>query len=84
MAVLTDEEVKELWREFAELGKDRGLLEGIDKRQLLAAFAAANTWVDGSAVSYNAALPLPARTVLSAKQKAWIRMLVERKYMERL
>ena len=43
---------------------------GLTKPQLLAAVAAADQWASDNAAAFNAALPLPARTVLTASQKA--------------
>lgn len=43
---------------------------GLTKPQLLAAVDAADAWADANAAAYNAALPLPARTTLTAAQKA--------------
>jgi hypothetical protein len=48
----------------------------LTKAQLRAAIDAADAWVDSNAASYNTALPLPARTVLTAGQKALILVYV--------
>lgn len=45
---------------------------GITKPDLRAAVDATDTWIDSNAASYNAALPLPARTALSAQEKTLI------------
>ena len=41
----------------------------LNKANLDAAIAAADTWIDANAASFNAALPVAARTNLSAMQK---------------
>jgi len=43
---------------------------GVTIADLLAAVEATDAWVDANAAAYNAALPQPARSVLTAKQKA--------------
>lgn len=46
-----------------------------------AAIAAADAWADANAASYNAALPLPARTALTARQKArLLRYVIQRRF----
>lgn len=52
-----------------ETGEGWGDLSGQD---LKSAIEAIDGWVDGNAASFNSAIPLPARTLLSAKQKAWL------------
>lgn len=42
------------------------------KADLQAAIDAIDTWVDGNAAAFNLALPQPARTALTARQKAWL------------
>jgi hypothetical protein len=42
---------------------------GLNKAQLQAAVDATDTWIDSNAAAFNAALPLPARTALTATQK---------------
>lgn len=46
---------------------------------LLAAVAATDDWIVANAVAFNQALPLPARTTLTTRQKAWIFSLVQRR-----
>lgn len=45
---------------------------GIVKADLRAAIDAADAWANSNAASFNTALPVPARTTLSAAQKAAI------------
>jgi len=49
---------------------------GIKKPELRAAVNAADQWIDDNASSFNAALPQPARGILSSKQKALILMMI--------
>jgi len=56
---------------------------GITKADLRAAIDAIDSWVDSNAASLNAAIPLPARTSLSASQKAkLLAMVVLRRFRE--
>lgn len=49
---------------------------GLLKADIQAAVDAADGWVSANSASYNTALPLTARTALTAKQKAKLLMLV--------
>ena len=51
----------------------------LTKPQLDAAIAAIDDWIEANAASFNAALPLPARTALTAAQKAELFFLVARR-----
>lgn len=46
---------------------------------ILAAVAATDDWIVANTVSFNSALPLPARTTLTARQKAWLFSLTLRR-----
>lgn len=51
------------------------------RADLKAAIAAADAWADANAASYNATLPLPARTQLTARQKArLLRYVIQRRF----
>lgn len=52
---------------------------GLRKPDLDAAISAVDAWVEANAASYNAALPQPARGVLTAAQKAELLLLVVKK-----
>lgn len=54
----------------------------VAKADVQAAIAAADDWVEANKVSYNAALPLPARTQLSTAQKAQVLLYVVRRRFE--
>jgi hypothetical protein len=70
MAVLTDEQRREMWAEFMrELSADRNPC-AITKADLRAAFDALDDWMHANAATINAAIPQPARAGLTAPQKA--------------
>lgn len=52
------------------------------KGDLRAAVDAADDWIEANKASFNAALPLPARTSLTARQKALLFMAVAAKKFE--
>lgn len=72
MAVLSEGSRVAIWSKFM-----RENLDDIDitKQDLRAAFDAADTFIDNNAGAYNASIPQPARSALSAGQKALIFML---------
>ncbi len=77
MAVLSDTDRAELWAEF--MRSPQHMFNGagsITKAQLRAAIDAADDWADANASAYNTAIPQPARSALSSKQKAAILMFV--------
>ena len=70
MATMTAAQCRELWADLmAELSARREAV-GLTKEDLRAALDAADQWASDNAALYNLALPLPARTVLTASQKA--------------
>ena len=76
MAALIDADRIELKSKWARrLSRDRELfsLSSLDTK---AAVAAVDDWVEANRASYNSALPVAARTNLTAKQKAEILMFV--------
>jgi len=79
MAVLSDIEragVSAQWQ------RENTITISITKVDLRAALNAIDQWVDDNAASFNSALPLPARTSLTAKQKAWLFFHVIRRRFE--
>lgn len=82
MAVLSDVDRASLWAEFMRLLSDTRETCAITKTDLRAALNAADAWADSNAAAYNAALPLPARTALTAQQKARLLLLVIRRRWE--
>ncbi len=70
MAKMSTSQRKALWAEFMrEVSRERERL-ALTKPQLRAAIDAADDWLDDNAASFNAALPVAARTALDARQKA--------------
>lgn len=73
MAVLSDTDRATAWAE---------LMRGLDnpgqviKPDLRAAIDAADAWADANAAAYNLALPVAARTALTARQKAAVLLFV--------
>ena len=83
MAVLSNpDRAAESARYQSDASNARDQLAGVTRADIRAAIDAADTWADSNAASYNAALPLPARTALTAKQKAQILMYVIRRRYE--
>lgn len=56
-----------------------GLPCGVTKADLKAAVDAVDDWCDANQASFNTAIPLPARTALTAAQKGWLLGYVVRK-----
>jgi hypothetical protein len=80
MAVLNDADRVSLRTAWAEANRET---VGITKPELRAAIDAADDWANSNAASYNSALPLPARTTLTAAQKARILAYVVTRRFER-
>lgn len=75
MAVLSDNDRIAVWLQWMRENKE-AITGAMTKAELRAAINDADTWASDNAASFNSALPLPARTVLSAKQKAALLMFV--------
>lgn len=54
----------------------------VTKADLRAAIDAIDAWVDANAASFNSAIPLPARTALTARQKVALLTWVVRRRFE--
>jgi len=71
MALLTDAERKQVWtalqRHWSNIQEPLG---AVTKADLRAAVDALDAWIDANGTSLNTAIPLPARTELTAGQKA--------------
>jgi hypothetical protein len=81
MAVLPDQDRFECWQRSMELMSE--IREGctISKQDLRAAVNAIDTWVNDNAATMNAAIPQPARSALTQKQKARLfTLVVHRRY----
>lgn len=68
MAVMTTQQRAECHADY--MRTESGVFGVITKAQLRAALDAADQWASDNAASFNAELPQPARTVLTAAQKA--------------
>lgn len=79
MAILVDADRESIKAEIMQDFSSAQEPCGITKADLRAAINAADDWANANAVNYNSALPLPARTVLTAAQKARLLMHVVRK-----
>ena len=76
MAVLSVNELKNVNASVMILLSDRRDIISITKPDLLAAITAMDAWIDANAASFNTAIPLPARTSLTVKQKIELFMLI--------
>jgi len=80
MAVLSDADrakVRDDW-----MAENTNSLGAMTKAELRAAINAIDDWVDTNAAAFNLTIPLPARTALSTKQKAWLFYFVVRRRFE--
>jgi hypothetical protein len=85
MAVLTAEQLEETkGRCCDELSREGegGEIGGIGRDGILAAFTATDQWVDDNQASFNAALPEPAKSLMSSRQKVRMFMWVVKKRWE--
>ena len=80
MAVLADGERLAVWARWMRENTDP--CGTMTKTELRAAVNAIDQWVDDNASAFNLAIPLPARTALSARQKAWLLFYVVRRRFE--
>jgi hypothetical protein len=76
MAVLDENARAEVWAQFMRDESDARQPMGLTKAELRAAFNAADDWTEAAQTSFNNALPLPARNVLTGKQKAKLLAMV--------
>lgn len=82
MAVLSDGERAAIWTEFQRTLSAAYEAVGLTKAEGREAINAVDQWIDANAASFNAALPQPARTVLTAKQKQRLFLFVARRRFE--
>ena len=81
MALLDETNRVQVWAEFMRDESRDGQAMGLTKADLRAAADAADDWADANAASFNAALPQPARSALTARQKAKLLVAVlDRRY----
>jgi len=82
MAVLPDSDRVLVFAYIMRNLSDRRDACSITKADLKAAVDAADSWADSNSSSYNLALPQPARSALTSKQKAEILSFVIRRRYE--
>ena len=80
MAVLNDQDRFDVWADYMRQNDE---VATVNKPDLRAAVNAIDAWVDANAASFNQAIPQPARSALTARQKAWLLTLVIRKRFDR-
>ena len=79
MAILSNIDRKALWSELmSEASRDNESLP-LTKAELRAAIDGIDDWLEANAASANSAIPQPARSALTAKQKAKLLMIVTAK-----
>lgn len=76
MAVLDETNRAQAWAEFMREESTSGNAMGLTKADLRAALDAADAWADANSASYNTAIPQPARSALTARQKAKLLAMV--------
>ena len=82
MPQLSANERREIWAQFMEeLSSDREPI-AVTKNDLRAAVDAIDFWVNSTASAFNQAIPQPARSMLTARQKARLFMAVVRRRFE--
>jgi len=67
--MLTNDDRRALWAEFMKVASSAHEPLALSKADLRAAVDAIDGWIDANAASFNAAIPLPARTALTMRQK---------------
>jgi hypothetical protein len=83
MTVLVDGDRQAVNAEFMrELSRLRDVLGAVNKSDLKAAVDATDQWIDDNEGGFNTALPVAARTALTARQKAWLFFFVADKRFE--
>lgn len=81
MAILSDAEREAIRQDWTRLAMDIRETTSLLKSEVFAAAGALDAWVDANAAAVNAAIPQPARTAMTAKQKAALFMIVlQRRY----
>lgn len=77
MAVLSDPDRLAVWAEFQRVLENiNGTASGVSKADLRAAVNAIDQWNEDNQSSFNLAIPQPARSALTAKQKAALQMAI--------
>lgn len=82
MAVLDNATRQALWADLMRDLSDAREGVGVTKADLRAALNAVDDWVEANSGSFNTAIPQPARSALTARQKAQLLMFVVRRRFE--
>ena len=83
MAILSDIDRHAAWARFmADASSRREPLGTLAKANLRAVVNEIDNWIEANALAFNQAIPLPARTQLTARQKAELLSLVVRHRFE--
>lgn len=82
MAVLSDPDRATLWARYMSDASSARTPIPLSKPDLRAAVDAVDDWVDANAGAFNAAIPQPARSALTAQQKANLLLYVVRRRFE--
>jgi len=68
--MLSDEDRKSIWADFmSEAGARRNVIDGLLKQDLREAVDAIDAWIESSIPDFNSAIPQPARSNLTSRQK---------------
>jgi len=77
MTILPIEDRIRVWRGLMRFWSNlRELISGMNKIDLQNAVNATDEWIETNSASFNATLPLPARTSLTSNQKALLFVIV--------
>ena len=79
MAVLTDQDRREIWAEFQNDSSRIWEILGLSKAELRLAVDATDQWIEDNQVSFNNGLPITAKAALTGKQKVRLFLAVARK-----
>jgi hypothetical protein len=83
MAVLSAPKRASILKELAQYMSDNRLPFNVSKPDLIAAVNAIDDWADANALEFNAAIPQPARGLLTAKEKAQLlKMVLDYRFKE--
>lgn len=83
MAVLQDADRVQVSGDLQrEASRTNTALPGMTKADIKAAIDATDTWIDTNAAAFNTALPVAARTNLTAQQKAQLFLFVAKRRYE--
>lgn len=83
MAVLTDSDRRKIWAKFmSDISAREEKFGVINKYQIKDLINAVDQWISDNLTSFNSALPEPAKTQLTGKQKFEIFMAVAQRRWE--